>query len=78
MSKATLTFDLDEPQDNLQHLRAVHADDAFGALRDIDQTLRQWIKHAHEFADADAALQGARDMLHGKMAERGISLEMYL
>lgn len=41
--KATLTFTL--PEERYEHSRAVHASEAFGTLFDIDQHLRNVIKH---------------------------------
>ena len=41
MSKATLEFDLNDYSDKLEHKRAIAATDAFIALHDIDNMLRE-------------------------------------
>ena len=41
--KATLTFNL--PEERYEHARAIHASEAFGTLFDIDQHLRNVVKH---------------------------------
>jgi hypothetical protein len=45
--KATIEFQL--PEESSQHERAVHADDAWCALHDIDQHLRSVLKHGHDY-----------------------------
>ena len=43
--KATLEFDLDDPQDRLSHKRAVSGTDAYIALHDIHILLREYSKY---------------------------------
>jgi hypothetical protein len=43
--KAVLEFDIDDPSDNKAHRRAIAATDAFLALHDIDNILRQHEKY---------------------------------
>lgn len=47
MAKATLVFNLDNPDDRLAHMRAVKATDLACALWDIDQFLRNHLKHGN-------------------------------
>jgi len=44
--KATLEFQL--PDEREEHIRAVHAADAWGTLDDIDQELRRILKYGSE------------------------------
>jgi hypothetical protein len=45
--KATIEFQLPEEHD--EHVRAVHAHNAWVALYDIDQHLRSVLKHGHDY-----------------------------
>ncbi len=61
--KATLEFNL--PEDHNEHLRAVYAGEAWSALYDIDNMLRNMLKHGNneyktveEMADAVRAVAG--------------------
>lgn len=44
--KATLEFQL--PEDNNEHIRAIHAGAAWSALHDIDYMLRNMLKHGDD------------------------------
>jgi len=46
MGKAILEFDLDDFSDKKAHLRAIAATDAFLALYDIDNMLREYTKYS--------------------------------
>jgi len=71
--KATLEFDL--PEDNRSHLLAVHAMDWALVVKELDETLRRWLKHGHDFEYPDEALQELRDELLEDIFERGIDLD---
>jgi len=70
--KATLEFDLDNPDDKLAHIRAVNADNVFTTLWDFDQWMRGEIKHNNK-----EHLQEARDRLLEIMDDNGITFDMY-
>lgn len=74
--KATLEFNLGDLDDEVAHGLAIHGQDFALVCVDIDQVLRDWLKHGHNFKTADEALQEIRDVLHGCLDDRGISLEM--
>lgn len=59
--KACLEFTL--PEEATEHLWAVHAPQLAASLCDLDEALRTWLKHGHEFKTADEALQACRDHL---------------
>jgi ribosomal protein L14 len=42
--KATLQFNLDNPDDEMAHMRCVKAKDMALAIWDIQQLLREWMK----------------------------------
>jgi hypothetical protein len=46
MSKAIIEFDLNDYSDRLEHKRAIAATDAFIALHDIDNMLREYTKYS--------------------------------
>ena len=69
---ATLTFTLPEEQEEF-YLAAKGADWQC-ALEDMDAYLRSRLKHEDLSADADKALDAARQKLHEFLAERGLSL----
>jgi hypothetical protein len=60
--KATLEFNLPEERD--EHLRAVHASDAWAALHDIDYMLRNHLKHGPTFNTADDMAQEVRRQIN--------------
>lgn len=43
--KAILEFDLDDPSDRNSHKRAISADNAYIALHEIDNMLREYVKY---------------------------------
>ena len=72
--KATLEFTL--PEEQTEHRMAVSAPDVFAALREFDNQLRSWVKHGHEFKDADEALHAARDRLHIEIGDRNVPWDL--
>ena len=75
MPQATLTFDLDEPDDARAHHLAIHAGGWHTLAWDMDQELRRFMKYGHAFASADAAPEHVRDWLWREAGERGLSLD---
>jgi hypothetical protein len=72
--KATLEFNLDEPEDVLSHKRCISATDVYLVLFDMDNYLRSRIKYEELSEEVDDALSAARSKLYGIMAERGINM----
>ena len=62
MSKATLEFNLPEEQQDFY--RASKGNEAFCALEDIRQPIRDWLKHGHDFKTADEALEAVFALYH--------------
>jgi len=59
--KAILEFNL--PEDAALHKWAVASADMASEIMDLDNNLRSWIKHGHQFKDADEALRTVREFL---------------
>lgn len=76
MPKATLEFNLDDPDDRNQHLLAIHAADWALVASAMDETLRSRLKYGHELKSANDALEFVRSQLHSEMDAHGISLDM--
>jgi hypothetical protein len=77
--KAILEFDLNEPDDQTSHLRAILALDMAICLWDIDQYLRSQTKYNEELTqEAHDALDKARDEFYRILNERGIDLDKIL
>lgn len=70
MPKAILEFDLNDHEDKLAHRRAVKATDASFALFELDQWLRNKIKHEDR-----SEFQEVRDQLHDTLAYYDVDLE---
>jgi hypothetical protein len=70
--KSILEFDLSEPDEAKNHLRAIHANNAFMVLWEMDQWLRNEIKYNNR-----EVLQEIRDKLSELMEDVGISFDMY-
>jgi len=67
--KATLEFDLSDPEDQMAHLRCVKAEDMALVLFDFDRELRNGIKWT------DKQWDEVRDMLSQCMGKRNIDLD---
>lgn len=78
--KAILEFDLDNPDDQSAHMRAVQALDMAICLWDIDQYLRAQTKYAPDSMPEDVyvALSEAREKFYQILNERGIDLDKIL
>jgi hypothetical protein len=68
--KAILEFNLPEEAD--EHLTAVKAGDWQMALWDVDQRLREIVKHGEDDKQADWA-QELRDYLYEQLNDRGLT-----
>ena len=71
--KATLQFNL--PDETTEHLDSLHGTDWKMVAWSLDQTLRNWLKHGHEFTDATSAIHKAREFLHQEISSRGLLLD---
>ena len=72
--KATLKFNLNDPEDRMEHLRAVKSTDLCLVLLDIDNHLRGIIKHGQDEKEADVC-QDVRGNLYMFMETRGVILD---
>ena len=70
--KATLTFDENETEDLR---RSLDGPLAFDVLFDVDQHLRQILKHGPVNGAVSEALQGVRDYLHTSASAHGITID---
>jgi len=68
--KATLEFNL--PDDEDQHLAAVKGMDWQMALWDVDQKLREIVKHGDDETRAEWA-QELRDFIYEQLNDRGLT-----
>ena len=68
--KAILEFNL--PEESEEHLTAVKATDWQMALWDVDQKLREIVKHGDDDKQADWA-QEIRDYLYEQLNDRGLT-----
>lgn len=70
--KATLTFDL--PEEQHEHLAAVHGMEFCTILWDLDQEFRGWLKHGGApFTTADGAMEYVRKIINEEVANRGLT-----
>jgi len=78
--KAILEFDLNEPDDQTAHMRAVKATKLAVALWDIDQYLRNQTKYAPDTMSSEVydALESAREELRVIMSTHSIDLDELL
>ncbi len=72
--KAILEFNL--PEDSAEHLLAIRGSDFHSVCWDLDQDLRGWLKHGHEFKTPEEAIEAVRDRLRQLMEDKDISLDM--
>ena len=70
---ATLTFNLDDQEDERRHWQCTKSQDAFLVLWDMHQSLRDVAKYSED-GKAAAEAEQWKNALIEKMAERGISL----
>ena len=72
--KAVLEFDLDNPDDRLSHYEVIHAAECFNILRDLDDGLRNRLKHGDDFPDAIVAVTDIREKLAKLCEENGVDI----
>lgn len=70
--KATLEYNLPEEQD--LYIGACQGVNIKNVVRDIDNEMRNWLKHGHSFKSADEALENVRRMLYDDLNRYGINL----
>lgn len=75
MAQATLTFNLEDQQDQMAHLRAIKSINMALALWDMDQYLRAKLKHGELEDGAYGALSHARETLRDIMIDHSIDLD---
>ena len=73
MPTATLTFDLNDPDDAAAHRRAVNATAAYSVLSSMDEWLRVLAKHSAP--ELWPNVQGVREMLHAHMLDNNITFD---
>jgi hypothetical protein len=75
--KAVLEFNLDDPEDQMSHLRCVKAREMMITLWEIDQHLRSITKYAPDSTSQETydELVKVREMLHEIMDNNGISFQ---
>ena len=76
--KAKLVFDLNDPDDRIQHQRMLKSTDMQIALWDISQELRSKVKYAPDDMDKNAlkAYEEMREYFYRKLNEYNIDLEL--
>lgn len=72
-TRATLEFWLPEADWEFQH--AIRGGDWALIVWNIDQWLRDKLKHGHEFTDADVVLEAIRDELWQEAESHGLSVD---
>lgn len=59
--KATIEFDLSDPEDQRQYRLCNSAEDADAFIFDIGEQLRSWDKYGSPFKTAEEAIEGVRE-----------------
>lgn len=77
MAKATLEFDLNDPDDVMAHLRAVKSLDMASVLWEMAYNTKKGIKNEIEFQNLDAyeAVDKVFQKLWDELNEHGINLD---
>lgn len=70
---ATLAFTL--PEEAVEHQVALDGMKWRGVVSEHEQQLRTWLKHGHQFASADEALEAVRTSLWDSMTDDRLSLD---
>lgn len=68
----TLTYTVPDEEENLK--AAIDAMTWVDSVRELDNQLRNWLKHGHEFENATSAIEDCRRSLHDILDENGLSL----
>jgi len=78
--KATITFDLDEPVERIEHIRCIKAIDLSMAIYDLDQYLRTKTKYESDGMSEEVyeAYDSIRDKLRDILVERHISYDQLI
>lgn len=78
--KATLEFDLDQPEDVMAHLRCVKATSMMVTLWELDQHLRSITKYAPDSTSQETydELVKVREKLREIMDDNGISFDNFI
>ena len=76
--RAWLSFRLNDQFERNEFDIASHAMDWALAAFDMDEQLRSWLKHGHEFKDAGEALYACREELHRILTDRKLDLDTIL
>lgn len=78
MSKARLEFDLSDEDDKAAFGLAVNGKNAFGALFEISQRLRQWSKYREiTTEEARLLLDELHTVFYEVLTENRVDLELY-
>lgn len=72
--EAILKFQLPEEQEDFSH--AINGLSWALTVWKINQKLRDWLKHGHQFQSADEALEKVRDYLREVLEDKNLSLDM--
>ncbi len=75
MAKATLTFDLNDPDDQCKYRCASKATDMWLVLWDLDQWLRRQHKYDAGEIDLEEAGWSVRQKLHQILDDYGVNLD---
>jgi len=71
--KATLNFDLSDPEEQEQHRKTLKAEAMHSALREFGEYLREQVKYQTEDTRDDT--YAIREKFYSVMSEHGITLE---
>ena len=64
------------PEDTKEHLLAIHGADFNSVCWDLDQDIRNWVKHGNKFDSVEDALRAVRVRLLQLMEDKYITLDM--
>jgi hypothetical protein len=74
--KATLTFDLDQPEDAIAHLRCVRATDMAIVLHSIVHTIRRDMIRSYEISDKPApTIEDVFDKIYAVLEEYDLNID---
>ena len=75
MAKATLEFDLNDPDDAMSHKRAVHATDAYLSLYDFSQYLFRIGMHEELSVEQESLVEAIQNHFYEDLEIHGINLD---
>ena len=77
--KATLKFDLDNPDDKMEHMRCVKATDMALMLWDIKQKIRSKLKYSNDLSEDELyQWEVMQDEFYSIAADYGINLDLLI